>query len=180
MAMIVDEALQELFVALTTRWRRENGKLAVGVTRAKLLKTDGITPAVLDELFKKLRDKLKELGLELVEYVYDGDVWYAIRSTYVSLTELQNEEEAVLAVLIAALETAPGSKKEVAGEVLKKRLVNGKYFTDSQMERVLKNLEHLGYLDRQKKLLLYGPRTLLEFSEDARKHIQEQCGRLIF
>jgi hypothetical protein len=59
MADILEEALQEMFIALTTRWRREGGKLAIGVNRTKLLKAGEINPTVLDDLLKKLRDKIK-------------------------------------------------------------------------------------------------------------------------
>ncbi len=180
MSDIIQEALQELFVALTTRWRKENGVLAIGVSRKQLLKAGSIEGAVLDDLLKKLKENIVNLGLELLEYIYDGETWYAIRSTYVAPTDLKSEEEAVLAVIVAHIESCAESKKETPIGTVKKKLVGGKYFSEYQFDRILKNLEQSGYIERKKNSLIYSPRTLIELSQDARKHICEESSRLIF
>lgn len=175
---ILQEAMQELFIALTTRWRRDNGVLAIGVSKNKLLKAGNIQAGNLDELLQKLRARVADLGLELVEYLYQGESWYALRSTYVCPNELSSEEEAVLGVAIANIEANNG--KPVSVEQIKKKLLAGKYFSDYQLDQIVKHLEQLGYIEKKMKLVSYSPRTLLEFSGDARKHIAEQTQRLVF
>jgi hypothetical protein len=178
MSDIVQEALQELFIALTTRWRMDNGVLAIGISKGKLLKAGNIQTAALDDLLQKLRARVSDLGLELVEYLYAGESWYALRSTYVCPNELTNEEEAVLGVVIANIETNNG--KQVSLDNVKKKLLAGKYFSDYQLDQILKRLEQYGYLEKKQKMASYSPRTLLEFSADTRKHIAEQAQRLVF
>ena len=180
MSDIIQEALQELFVALTTRWRKENGVLAIGVSRKQLLKAGSIESQVLEDLLKKLKENISSLGLELLEYIYEGEAWYAIRSTYVAPADLKSEEEAVLAVIIAHIESSTENKKEVPVANVKKKLVNGKYFSEYQFERILRNLEQSGYIERKKNNLLYSPRILIELPQEARKHICEESARLIF
>ena len=177
---VVDEALQELFMALITRWRKENGRLGIGVPKTKLLKAGAIKPDVLDDLLQKLRAKVGELGLEVVEYLYEGEPWYAVRSIYVCPTEMKEEEESFLALLIAQLEAAQAPQRGVKEEPIKNRVVKNKYFTEHQFDRILKNLEQLGYVEKRQKRIYYLPRTLLEFSAETRKHIGEQAARLIF
>ncbi|NUM35637.1 MAG: hypothetical protein HUU50_13910 [Candidatus Brocadiae bacterium] len=180
MSDIIQEALQEIFVALTTRWRKENGVLAIGVSRKQLLKAGSIEPAVLEDLLKKLKENISSLGLELLEYLYEGESWYAIRSSYVAPADLKSEEEAVLAIIIAHIESIKESKKEAPLANIKKKLVGGKYFSEYQFDRILRNLEQSGYIERKKNNLAYSPRTLIELPEDARKHICEESSRLIF
>ena len=180
MADIIQEALQELFVALTTRWRKENGVLAIGVSRKQLLKAGSVEVEILDDLIKKLRENVANLGLELLEYLYEGEVWYAIRSTYVAPCELKSEEEAMLSVIIAHIESNPSDKKETPIANVKKKLVGGKYFSEYQFDRILRNLELYGYIERKRNSLVYSPRTLIELSQEARKHISEESARLIF
>ena len=88
MENIVEEALQELFIAITARWRKDDGTLAIGVTRSRLLKAGDIGPEVFDDLLDKLKKSIKSLGMELVEYLYEGDVWYSVRSAYVCPSEM--------------------------------------------------------------------------------------------
>lgn len=176
MDTIVQEALQELFIAITTRWRNEQGILCIGVSRKKLLQAGNISSAILDELLKQIKEQIEPLGLELIEYIYDSEVWYTIHSIYVAPSELNSKEEAMLATIISFIE----SKHTVNITELKKKLIAGEYFTVYQFEQTIKNLEQLGYIQRKKQKIQYGPRTLVEFSEDARKHIGKEAERLIF
>lgn len=173
-----EEMLQQVFIAITARWHRESGPLAIGVTRSRLKTAGAMSEEELDSVLAKLRGRLDGLGLDLVEYLYEGEVWYAVRSGFACPSELSGDDEAALAVLMSAVE--PDETNKVSLEALKKRLVTAKYCTDYQLDRILKNLEHLGYIQRKSKMIGYGPRTMLEFSKDARKHIAEECGRFVF
>jgi hypothetical protein len=173
---IVQEALQELFIAITARWRNEQGNLCIGISRKKLLQAGNISFAVLEELIRKIKDQIKPLGLEFLEYIYEGEVWYTVHSTYVAPSELNSNEEAMLAVIISKLET----KKDLTTTELKKKLTTGDYFTLYQFDQILKNLEQLGYIKRNKQKIQYAPRNLIEFSPDDRKHIGMEAEWLIF
>lgn len=184
MSNVMDEIVQELFAALTTRWRREDGRLAIGVTREKLLSVGDINQEILDNLLEKLKQHIQPLGMELVEYISQGEYWYAIRSVYACPAELKREEESTLAVCVALLEKKSGKgrkKEEQKAEVsaLKRRLVKGQYFTEYQVDKHIKSLEYLGYIQRHQKYFSYGPRSLLELSPESRRHISEQTDRMI-
>jgi len=177
---ILEEALQELFIAMTARWRREDGTLGIGVPKNKILKAGEITAEVMENLLQRLKEKMSSLGMEVIEYFYEGEIWYAVRSTYICPSELKSEEEATLAVIISAIESSSEVPKRADVEIVKKKLLGGKYFTESQLERTLKQLEQAGYIQKRKQYILYSPRTLLEFSEEVRKHLVEEANRLIF
>ena len=119
--------LQQLFIALTARWRKDDENLAVGINQRKLLEALEINKENLGELLEQLKSKIEELGMELIEYIYQGETWYAIRSSYSCPGEITKEEEATLAVVIGYMES---QKKPEAAEVslpyLKKKLVGGK------------------------------------------------------
>ena len=48
-------------------------------------------------------------------------------------------------------------------------LVQRKYFTEFRLRKLLQNLVHNGYLVKDGKTITYGPRTIIEFSDTARK-----------
>ncbi|MBI4615042.1 MAG: hypothetical protein HY720_15625 [Planctomycetes bacterium] len=176
-----DDVLQELFLALTARWRSEDGKLAVGVPRKKLVAALDLPEAELGPVLDRLSGRIGPLGLEVVEYYHGRDRWVALRSLAACPNELGEWEQAVLGVVIAFLEESqrPDSS-QVPLSKLKRLLVRGKYLSEYRLERVLANLEHLGYLSRKKDGYAYGPRTLLEFGEERRKNIHEEARELIF
>ncbi len=179
MSVILEDAIQELFIALTTRWHQEDGVLAIGVPQSKLLKAGGIQAPALENLLKELREKVSSLGLDVIEYLYKGERWYAIRSNYVAPSELTEEEEAVLAYIMSHLENCGERKQQVQLSTIKKKMLAGDYLTETQFDRVLRQLEHLGYIERHKQFIQYSCRTLLEFNESARKHIAEEAKQRI-
>lgn len=176
-----DDVLSELFVALAARWRTEDGKLAVGVPRKKLVAALGVSELELGQVLDRLSGRVGPLGLEVVEYYHGRDRWVALRSLSACPNELTEWEQAVLGVVIAFLEETkrPGDS-QVPLSKLKRLLVRGKYLTEYRLDRVLASLEHLGYLSRKKEGYAYGPRTLLEFGEERRKNIHEEARELIF
>ena len=134
---IKEEGLEELFIALTTRWRKEDGKLGIGVPQKKLLKAGEINKSNLDILLADLKEYIKKLGLECIEYIYEGEVWYAIRSNYVAPVELESDEEAILAVIISLLEDT--KQQKIGINTIKKKLILGKYCSEYQFKSIFKS-----------------------------------------
>lgn len=172
-----EEELQQMFIALTARWRKENGQLAIGTQKSKLLKAGGWNEEETERSFARLRSALEPIGLEVVEYICDGELWCAVRSSYVCPSELKTEEEALLAAIISFVEASKAKSAPI--ESLEKKLVGSKYFSRHQMDRLLKNLEDMGYVRKKNREVVYSPRTLLEFSEESRKHIAEEARRFV-
>lgn len=168
-----DDIMPELFTALTARWHQEDGSLAIGVPRSKLAKAAGMNVEHLEEYLQKMRQQIASLGMELVEYSHQGEAWYAIRSSYICPSELKEDEEAVLGYLISLLEDTKRHSHVTVSQV-KKKLIEGKYFNESQLDRILKQLENLGYILRRQQKIVYHCRTLLEFSPQSRQHIAEE------
>lgn len=177
----MEETLQELFLALSTRWRQKDDNLAIGMSQGKLLQALEIDKHDLEKLLQELKAKITFLGLELVEYLYKNELWYSIRANYCCPSEIKKEEEATLAIIIGSLEKMKNpSSAEVSTQQIKKKIVSGKYLSEYQFDRVIKNLEYLGYIKKGRKGVSYSPRTLIEFSEEARKHIAQESQKLIF
>lgn len=176
-----DEVLQEMFVALTSRWRTDEGQLAVGVGRRKLMAALDVDEAGLRPLLDELAGRLGPLGLELVEYYHARDRWYAVKSVFAAPNELDENEQAVLGVVIALVEESKRpSEARIPLARLKRILVRGKYLTQYRLDKVLASLEHLGYLRRTKGGHAYGPRTLIEYGEESRRNIAEEARELVF
>lgn len=169
-----DETIAEMFTALTTRWYQADGSLGIGVPYSKLAKAVGTNMESFNELLQKLRQQISPLGLELAEYNLHGEVWYAIRSIYICPSELKEDEEAVLGYLMSLLEDNTRRYSVTVAQV-KKKLIEGKYFNEAQLDKILKRLESLGYISRRQQKLIYHCRTLLEFSPQARIHIAEEA-----
>lgn len=181
MVNILKDATQELFIAMSTRWIKNDGSLATGVSRKQILQKTDIKAEVLDDLIMQVKEKVDLLGLEVVEYTYESDLWYTLRSNYVAPNELNPEEEATLAVIIEFLEKQKDpTTANISLDKINDRLVKGKYFTNSSLDRSLRKLEYLGYINRKRKKISYKPRTLIEFSEISRKHIAEESSKLMF
>ena len=197
----------EVFLALTTRWRTPQGVLGIGVPHKKLIEALGGEPE-LQEALTTLRGRMVGLGMELVEYRFRGEVWYCLRSVHVAPTELAEDQQGVLGVIInrieagdseepggAATETTEGrptakrrraldsDDAKVATTRLAELLTGGGpgsgYLSRNRLDDVLRELENAGYIVRRARAVHYGPRLFVEFPEDARIAIAEQAGRLI-
>ena len=94
----------QLFIALTSRWRRENGSLAIGVSKNQLRNKTGLTLLELETTLEDFGRKAKRLGLELISYVFENEEWYCLRSIYVVPNELTLDEQAVLGTIIFIIE----------------------------------------------------------------------------
>jgi len=95
---IDDESLiGQLFIALSTWWYSAQMPV-VGVSRKEL--TQIIPANKLDELLEKLKEKLVELNLELVEYKFNRQHMYCLRSSVVAPSLLNEKEQSLLGVII--------------------------------------------------------------------------------
>ena len=177
-------------MALTTRWRTERGVLGIGVPRLRLAAAVG-GEGELHEALNELRGRLVGLGLELVEYRLAGEEWLCLRSLHVAPTELDDTQQGVLGALISLIERATeetpssrpeGKQIEVPAAKLVDLLVGGTtqtYLSKGRLDDALWTLEHLGYMTRKGRNLLYGPRLLIEFPPSAREAIADQASRLL-
>ncbi|MGE3854178.1 MAG: hypothetical protein AB7K09_20765 [Planctomycetota bacterium] len=197
------DRVAEVFLALTTRWRTPRGVLGIGVPRAQLSEALGGEPE-LDEALATLRGRMVGLGMEVVEYRFESDQWYCLRSVHVAPTELAEDQQGVLGVIIMLIETddadgdataadAPATRKRrraldgdqprVAATRVADLLTGGGpgtgYLSRSRLDDILRELETAGYIVRRSRHIQYGPRLFVEFPDDARLAIAEQAGRLI-
>ena len=180
--------LAELFVALTSRWRRDDGSLAFGISEADILKKGDLTAAEWRQLQLDLRERTEALGVELVSYDVLGQRWWCCRSLYPVPPELDEQEMTVLATFFyRAQKTAKdGGKRHLTGRYLsislkslKGTLVDGGYCSAYAFDRTLRQLQEKGYLKRSQSRLSAQPRLLLEIPEENRQYLADQVERLI-
>ncbi len=95
---IDDESLVgQLFIALSSWWYSAQMPV-VGVSRKDLSQI--ITPGRLNELLVKLQEKLAQFNLELVEYKFNRQQMYCLRSSIVAPSLLNEKEQSLLGVII--------------------------------------------------------------------------------
>ncbi|MFP4057944.1 MAG: hypothetical protein ACLF0G_13840 [Candidatus Brocadiia bacterium] len=172
------ELLPQLTAILTARWRQENGRLAIGAPRRRLLQALRVEEARVDELLAALAEKAGELGLELREYRRAGDMWVCLTAVHGGPTELTDEEQGVLGVVVH-LVRASGRRRHTTVDDLRELLVGREYLTEHQLQSRLRRLEYLGYIRRSRGTVHLDCRSELEFDENARREIAEQARSLI-
>jgi hypothetical protein len=145
-----------------------------------LLAALGVANRRLDELLARLTTLVAPLGLEVVDYYYQGQRWYSLKSEYAAPSELSAEEQGVLGVLMMLVEASGDEQTQIDAGDLRRRLVEGRYLSRYQLDLLLAGLEQKGYLIRTRQRVGYGPRTLLEFAADRRSNIADEAERLIF
>lgn len=183
---IVKERLEEdfgdvdpqLFIALTSRWRRENGSLAFGVSKRQLRNKTGLTLLELEMYLEEFGKKAKRLGLELISYIVDNEVWYCLRSIYVVPNELTLDEQAVLGTIIFLIERSRDNRRReetpVTSTILFDRLVKRGYYSEYSLTKIVRTLDTAGYIRRSGNKIRYGSRTKIEISPERRKEIADR------
>ena len=173
--------LAELFIALTARSRGEQGKLSIGVERQRLLDALHATPDELTHLLGSLREKIGPLGLEVIEYYSERELWLALRSVHACPNELGVDAQAILGVLMGMIEGEESPETiRIPVADLRDRLVRGRYLSEYQLDSNLKVLESLGFVRRSRSGVGYGPRTLIEYTQERRENIRDQARELVF
>ncbi|HUU77080.1 MAG TPA: hypothetical protein VMX55_01955 [candidate division Zixibacteria bacterium] len=168
----------QLFLALSARWRKENGSLAFGVSKRQLRAKTGLTLLELEALLEDYGKKVKHLGLELISYVEDNEVWYCLRSLYVIPNELTLDEQAVLGTIIFLIEKKTdrrrGDAAPVSSTELFERLVKRGYYSEYTLTKILRILDVSGYISRGGNKIRYGPRVKIEINSERRKEIADR------
>ncbi len=170
--------LPQLVAILTARSRDENGRLAIGAPRRKLLEALRVGEEELDALLQNLAQRGSELGLDLREYRKAGDTWHCLTATYGGPLELDDISQGVLALLIHLVRKS-GRRKIATQEEVREILVGREYLSEYQLQTILRRLDYLGYIRRGRGTIALDCRTTLEFDEAAQKEIAEQARALI-
>jgi hypothetical protein len=163
---------------LTARWRLEDGRLAIGAPRRRLLESLRVDEEQLDALLQNLAERTGALGIELRDYRRAGDTWCCLTAIHGGPIELDETEQGVLGLLIH-LVLKSGRRKSAAIDDIREILVGREYMTEHQFQGVLRRLEYHGYLRRSRGTVALDCRTALEFDEAAQKEIAEQARVLI-
>ncbi|TET31163.1 MAG: hypothetical protein E3J70_02725 [Candidatus Heimdallarchaeota archaeon] len=168
----------QLFLALTSRRRMENGSMAFGVSKRHLRNKTGLTLLELETLLEDFGKNVKRLGLELISYVVDNEVWYCLRSIYVVPNELSLDEQAVLGTIIFLIEKATDRRRReeipITSTILFDRLVKRGYYSEYSLSRILRTLVSAGYIRRGGNKIRYGARTKIEIASERRKEIADR------
>lgn len=168
----------QIFLALSSRWRKENGSLAFGVSKRQLRNKTGLSLLDLEELMEDYGRKFKRIGLELVSYVEDNEVWYCLRSIYVVPNELSLDEQAVLGTIIFMIEKKTDHRRRDESQLLStelfERLVKRGYYSEYTLTKILRSLDMSGYISRGGNKIRYGARTKIEISPERRKEIADR------
>ena len=172
------EVYAQLFAILTNRRKDAENNLIIGLSDPDLRQVLGMDTEELQELLKEFNEHILGLGLTVVEYHYRGFVWYAMKSMYSAPIELSEEELAVLGTFIMLCEKHESQKIEAVE--LTDYLIQRNYFSDFKLKKLLQALQANGYLERLGKFLNFGPRSLIEFSDEARTQIAAQANDLLF
>lgn len=134
----------QLFLALSTRWRRDDGSLAFGISEGDIAGNGEMTLAEWRDRQVELKALGEQLGLELISYNHRGETWWCFRSLYAVPPELDEKEMALLAVFfyrtVPEDDSAPRSALSAEVESLKALLVEGDYMSSHSMDRVLRQL----------------------------------------
>lgn len=168
----------QLFIALISRRRRENGSMAFGVSKRQLRTKTGLTLLELEEFLEDFGSKVKPLGLELVSYVEGSEVWYCLRSIYVVPNELSLDEQAVLGTIIYLIEKKTDRRRREESPIkstdVYDRLVKRGYYSEYTLTKILRSLDSAGYIDRGGSNIRYGARTKIELTSERRQQIAER------
>ncbi|OLS16746.1 MAG: hypothetical protein HeimC3_51660 [Candidatus Heimdallarchaeota archaeon LC_3] len=171
------EVYSQLIAILTNRRKSTEGNLLIGLDEPSLRQVLGE-----EENFQSLIDEFNEyilgLGLTVVEFHYNGLVWRAIKSLYSAPIELSEEELAVLGTMIMLCDQQ--ERQRIEYTVLVNYLVQREFFTDYRIRKLIQSLQTNGYVEREGKYLAFGPRTLIEFTDEAREQIALQAHDLLF
>lgn len=168
----------QLFIALSSRWRHENGSLAFGISKRQLRNKTGLTLLDLENLMESFGKKVKRIGLELISYIIDNEEWYCLRSIYVVPNELTLDEQAILGTIIFLIERTTDRRRReeqpIVSSDLMDRLVKRGYYSEYSLTKILRTLAEAGYIRRGGNKIRYGARTKIEISPERRKEIADR------
>lgn len=177
-AVITDEEKSELFKELTTilsrRWVK-NKIFVFGSSEIDLLLATRFDIDTLREIIEEYKRFVEILGLEVVEYILDGETWYSLKSAFYAPSELLKSEFIVLGTIIYILET---QNKPLSTKTIKEKLIDTNRMKAYQVDICLRKLTQQGYIKKLHNDWSYNYRTLVEFGEEERRKITEEFRKI--
>ena len=177
-ATITDEEKSDLFKELTTilsrRWMK-NKIFVFGSSELDLLLATRFDIDTLRNLIEEYSNFVEVLGLEVIDYIIDGEKWYSLKSAFYAPSELQKSEFIVLGTIIGLLE---GRNNPLTTITIKEKLIETNKMKEYQVDNSLRRLIQQGYLKRDHNVWSYNYRTLVEFGKEERKKIVEEFRKL--
>ena len=172
------EVYAQLFAILSNRRRNSDNQLIIGISEEEVSNVLNKSIEETKDLVQEFNDYLLGLGLSIVEYEYQKQIWICIKSMYAAPIELSEEELGVLGGLIMLTEEKEHNYIEQA--VLLEYFVSREYFNEYRLRRIINRLIESAYVSKQAGKLTYGPRTLIELNEEVRRRISNQATDLLF
>ncbi|MHA1200925.1 MAG: hypothetical protein ACTSQ4_00190 [Candidatus Heimdallarchaeaceae archaeon] len=177
-AAITDEEKSELFKELTTilsrRWVKD--KIFVfGSSEIDLLLATRFDIDTLREIIEEYKKFVEILGLDVVEYTIDGEMWYSLKSAFYAPSELSKSEFIVLGTIIGILET---QSEPLSTKIVKEKLIDTNRMKAYQVDICLRKLVQQGYIKKLHNDWSYNYRTLVEFGEEERRKITEEFRKI--
>jgi hypothetical protein len=177
-AVITDEEKGELFRELTTilsrKWIKEKTTV-FGSSEMDLLLATKFDISTLRNTLEEYKRFVEIIGLELIEYDFENDRWYCLKTNYYAPSELEKNDLIILGTIISLIEANTGP---VLTEKIREKLVLTGKIKEYIFERSLRNLVKYGYLNRNQGEWSYNYRTMIEFGEEERKTISEEFGKI--
>lgn len=175
----IKEVYGQLLAILSNRRRNADGNLIIGYEVSELALVLNKTVEDTSTFLAELNEFLLGLGLSISSFQQNQKEWVAIKSLYAAPIELQEDELTVLGTLIMLTEEDKTVKIEIQKMV--DYLAKREYFNEYKIKKIIKELISLGYVKKATSGGLgYGPRTLIEINEEARRFIAQQATDLLF
>ncbi|MFW9852351.1 MAG: hypothetical protein ACFFDS_05385 [Candidatus Thorarchaeota archaeon] len=177
-AVVTDEEKSELFRELTTilsrKWIKDKTTV-FGSSEMDLLLATKFDINTLRNTLEEYKRFVEIIGLELIEYDFENDKWYCLKTDYYAPSELEKNDLIILGAIISLIEANTG---HVLTENIREKLVLTGKVKEYVFERSLRNLIKYGYLNRKQNEWSYNYRTLIEFGEEERKAISEEFRKI--
>lgn len=173
------EVYAQLFAILSNRRRNIDDQLVIGYAQEDLSKVLNTPLEETEELIQEFNAYLLGLGLSVVEFMYNKQTWYCIKSLYAAPIELSEEELGVLGGLIMLAEEK--NQEYIEQAKLLEYFITREYFNEHRLRRTITRLIQNAYIEKQSGgKLAYGPRTLIEINNESRRKIAKQAADLLF
>lgn len=166
---------KELATILSRKWEKEN-TVVFGSSEMDLLLATGFDIGTLREVIDEFKNFVHILGLDVIDFIFDEERWYCLKTNYYAPSELQQPELVILGVVIGFLEV--DKTKPVTTDRIKEKLVVMGKMKEYLVDTSLRKLHKYGYLKRKQNKWSYNYRTLIEFGEEERKKIAEEFRKI--
>ncbi|MCG3216097.1 MAG: hypothetical protein KAS63_05250 [Candidatus Heimdallarchaeota archaeon] len=166
---------KELTTILSRKWEKEK-TIVFGSSELDLLLATGFDIRTLRDVIEEYKNFVQILGLEVIEFIFNEERWYCLKTNYYAPSELQQSELIVLGIVVGFIEE--DKTKPITTERIKEKLVVMGKMKEYLVDTSLRKLSRFGYLQRIQNEWSYNYRTLIEFGEEERKKIAEEFRRI--